>query len=322
MSRSRPDRLRVIEPGVTYLVTKKTTDDLFLIVPSEVVNEILTYTLVLMSCRYGVLVHGYCFMSNHLHLLVTDVRAELPSFMQQFLSQTSKALQVATGVERPIWNSEPYSAIALLDLDAAERKIVYTLLNPTRAGLTEPTEWPGVTSAGLRFGQVITAKRPKVYFSARYRPESVSMVLAPLPQPFDRFREGGPEEDMSEEDRAAAERESEARIQALLETELEETHRELEAEGKSLAGPERVLKTSRETRGSHPVRNRRPRFATRDPLRLAQALYDRHEFAKKHEKARQRYVSGHHQAVFPPGTYGYHRLLGVRVAKVKGGAAA
>jgi hypothetical protein len=33
------------------------------------------------SKRFGVLVHGYAVLSNHYHLVLTDVHGNLPAFM-------------------------------------------------------------------------------------------------------------------------------------------------------------------------------------------------------------------------------------------------
>lgn len=100
---SRRPRVRCILAGTTYLITKKTNDDMFLLVPSTDVKRILLYALILKALRYGILIHGFCFMSNHFHLVVTDVRGRLPDFMRDFLSDTGKALQIELGEKRQIW---------------------------------------------------------------------------------------------------------------------------------------------------------------------------------------------------------------------------
>ncbi|MGE3164063.1 MAG: hypothetical protein AB7O52_04110 [Planctomycetota bacterium] len=67
-------RLRRVKPGVAYLITKKTSDNLFWLKASPEMNALLLYTLILWARRYGALIHVFCFISNHVHLLVTDVR--------------------------------------------------------------------------------------------------------------------------------------------------------------------------------------------------------------------------------------------------------
>jgi hypothetical protein len=141
-----------------------------------IVNAILLFLLILKATKHGMLIHGFVFLSTHFHLLVTDVEGRLPAFMDEFLSESGKALKVARKTTRRVWSGRRYSATHLLDLDAAERKLAYSLLNPLEAGLTEPEEWPGLTSARFRFGETISAERPEVYFSKK-RPGLVSLIL-------------------------------------------------------------------------------------------------------------------------------------------------
>ena len=272
-------------------------DDLFLIRPSPVVNQVLLYLLILKANRYGLLIHGFCFLSNHFHLVVTDVAGHLPAFMREFLGESSKAIQVATHSDRAIWSRKRYSDVKLLDLDAAERKLVYALLNPSRAGLTSPSDWPGLTSAGLRCGDTIEALRPEMFFS-RKRSECVSASLEPVSLPFESPLE-----------------ESELRIGELLQAGIEECRRGIERRGGRLLGREGVLAASRDRRGRRRVRHLNPRFASRDRGLLAAAVASAREFENDHEEAKQSYIAGQRNVCFPAGTYGYRTLLGVRVAK-------
>ena len=168
--------------GCTYFVTKKTNDDLCWLKPDPEVNVILLYLLILKSKKYGIRLHEFCFLSNHFHLLVTDPNGQLPAFMREFLGESAKALKIALKTDRRIWSGTRYSAVEVLDLDAARRKAAYTLLNPTEAGLTLPGEWAGLTSASFELGDRIEAVRPEGYFSPRYRPDSVSLELEPIPE--------------------------------------------------------------------------------------------------------------------------------------------
>ena len=176
-------RHRRILRGATHLVTKKCTNDLFLILPSRIVNKILKYALFVCAAKYGIIVHGYIFMSNHFHLVVTDPRGRLPDFMRDFLKDTSAALQAATPVDQPVWDRRRYDSTHLLDLDAAMRKLVYVDLNSSRAGLTRPEEWPGLTSMTEKVGVPLYAERPNVYFSKR-RPDVAECRLVPLSETF------------------------------------------------------------------------------------------------------------------------------------------
>ncbi|MGE3166314.1 MAG: hypothetical protein AB7O52_15515 [Planctomycetota bacterium] len=48
---------------------------------------------------------------------------------------------------------------------------------------------------------------------------------------------------------------------------------------------------------------------------LASRIAEKRQFESDHERARRRYIAGHTRTAFPPGTYGYRVLLGVRVGR-------
>ncbi|MEM7166374.1 MAG: hypothetical protein AAF581_12980 [Planctomycetota bacterium] len=292
-------RHRRIELGSTYLVTQKCREHRCLITPSVITNQVLLYLLALKAARYGIWVHGFCFMSNHFHLVVTDPHGQLPVFMGTFLSESSKALQVALRISGPIWNRRRYSATQLLDLDAAERELAYTITNPTNAELTTPNDWPGLSSVHYEVSDTITAKRPPMYFSKRYRPDEVSIDLVPLGQAY-----------VLGDDTASA-----RAVERLVSDRCELISDKLKREGKALAGAEKVLRTSRQSKGNHPLGGLNPRFASRNKQLLAAAIAESYEFELLFAKARDRYISGQTRVVFPPGTYGYRQQLGVRVLR-------
>ena len=302
---------REVRKHTTYLITKKCADDLFLTRPSQSINQTLLYLLLLKARRYGLLIHGYCFLSNHFHLVLTDVHGRLPSFMREFLGESSKAVQVITRGDRAIWSRKRYSAVELLDLDAAERKLTYTLLNPTRAGLTRPEDWPGLTSAIVATGSTVIVERPDAYFSAK-RPRSVELALTPLTAGF-QTRVCAPGKTGSAQQRAAAEEASNQRVRERTHSELEDCLTKLKRAGRALRGSKAVLRASRDSRGQRRVRHLRPRFASRDAEVIAGAIRRSKRFEADHEKARRRYVAGEQLVQFPAGTYGYRVLLGVRV---------
>ncbi|MCK5797667.1 MAG: transposase [Deltaproteobacteria bacterium] len=73
---------RPIEKGATYLLTRRCFQRQFLLAPSALTNQIVTYCLGIAAERYGIDLHAFCFMSTHYHLVATDPRGELPEFMR------------------------------------------------------------------------------------------------------------------------------------------------------------------------------------------------------------------------------------------------
>ena len=264
-------------------------------------------------------------MSNHIHLVVTDVRGTLPKFMREFLSESGKAIKVATGTTCRIWSPERYSAVELLDRDAALRAISYCQTNPTEAGLTLPRDWPGLTSAMHKFGDALTAIKPKFYFGAN-RPESVTCRLSPLPESIGHLKQQTADtKRRNTEAELLAYREECALLQENIEKRVAESVDEIlrkrrERGRPKLAGREAVLAAPRSKRGNHPFRGIDPKFATRNPELMKQAIAEYKAFCREHAEAKESYTAGKENVFFPHGTYGYRELLGVNVRK--GGVAA
>ncbi|ABS26525.1 protein of unknown function DUF1568 [Anaeromyxobacter sp. Fw109-5] len=105
---------RQVLPGTTYLVTRRCAQRQFLLRPSAVVNEVFLYVLAVAAERFGVLVHAFCVLSNHFHLVVTDPDAQLPAFEQYLDSLVARALNASLGRWEAFWAPSSYSAVALV----------------------------------------------------------------------------------------------------------------------------------------------------------------------------------------------------------------
>jgi hypothetical protein len=218
--------------------------------------------------------------------------------MSEYVSETGKALKIVRKSTRRVWSGRCYSATKLLELDAAERKLAYALLNPTEAELTDPAEWPGLTSARFRLGETISATRPDIYFGKK-RCLLASMVLAPLSQAFPSEIESDSAPGAAQGATAPAVDASESRIRDLVEEGRAAIHRRLAKEGRRLAGVARVLRISWTKRSTHPIGELNPLFATRDAELLEAAIEEMRQFEMDHDAAKQRYAAGHHRTLFP-----------------------
>ena len=87
-------------------------------------------------------VNAYCFMPDHLHLVVMGESdsASLPRFMQAFKSLAAR--ETATlGIAKP-WQKGFYDHV-LGDGESIDATALYAFLNPVRAGLVRRVEeWP------------------------------------------------------------------------------------------------------------------------------------------------------------------------------------
>ncbi len=134
---------RQIFPGTTHFVTRRTVQRTFLLRPSPKLNQIFLYCLGCAAERYGIEVHAYCLMSNHMHLVLTDPRGTLPNFMHWLDLFVAKCVNVMLGRWESVWADGSYTPVVLLGDPTIVEKIVYTLNNPVSAGLVRfGAQWP------------------------------------------------------------------------------------------------------------------------------------------------------------------------------------
>ena len=138
---------REILPGTTYLVTRRCTQRQFLLRPSRATNQVFTYCLVVASARFGILMHGYAVLSNHYHLVLTDLHGNLPLFMGWLNKHVAKAINARLGRWENLFDSGKYSAVALEDEGAVRDKLAYTLeKQQTRSLVDFPQRFRGAPS--------------------------------------------------------------------------------------------------------------------------------------------------------------------------------
>lgn len=292
---------RPIIPGVTYLVTRRCAQREFLLRPSPEVNGLFLYLIAEGASRFGILVHAFCVLSNHFHLVATDPHATLPKFMQHVDSLVARALNPILGRSEGFWASNPsYSAVTLTSPPDVLEKAVYTLANPVAAGLVPSgREWPGLWSDPEKLGNgPITVPRPGFFFREKGpMPKTVELELA-VPPGFESiaaFRKALIDQLATHEQSIAA---------------------TMKAEGRPFAGARRVLAqkptdrpTSKKAAGGlHPM------VAGRDKWKRIEALRRLTEFRDAYRAAWAEFRKGVRDVVFPYGTYWLRVTQGVRCA--------
>jgi REP element-mobilizing transposase RayT len=292
---------RRVLPGTTTFVTRRCSERRFFLRPSCATSEIVLYVLALAAQRYGVCVHAFCVLSNHVHLVITDVEGRLPAFMQYFDSLVARAVNAALGRFEGFWAAAgSYSAVEPLDASDVLAKIAYVLANPVAAGLVKRgAEWPGLWTGPEQIGTTtLTARKPKGFFDPKgYLPETVDLELT-VPPCFasgDEFR---------------------AQLAAAL-SELEERHRqELASQGRRFLGAARAMAQSPFARPApgEPRFALSPRIAARDKWKRIEGLFRMKRFEEQYREARARWCSGIRDAVFPVGTYLMRIMHGVQCA--------
>jgi putative transposase len=291
---------RRILKGASYLVTRRTSQRQFLLKPSPMVNAVFGYVLAVAARRYGVLVHAYCVLSNHLHIVVTDPRGGLPLFEQMLDSLVARALNAWYGRWENFFAPSTYSAVTLVTPEDLLEKIAYTLANPVAAGLVEHAHaWPGRWSSPERIGGAPEpVARPEHFFSPDGQlPESEQLRLV-VPPGFsspEAFRDALAERLAAREKAAAL---------------------ELKAQGRRFMGVRRVL-AQRHTdspAAGEPRRGLDPRVAARDKWKRIEALARLTTFLSDYRAALKQYRGGLRDVVFPEGTYLFRVSFGVACA--------
>jgi putative transposase len=275
---------RQILPGRTYLVTRRCLLRHFFLRPGAVVNQVFAYVLALAAQRYGVQVHAFCVLSNHVHLVVSDPHASLPAFQQFLAGLVARALNAHLGRWEYFWAPGTYSAVALGSPQDVIAKAAYTLANPVAAGLVHAGHlWPGLWSAPDSIGTTIRVKRPDHFFDEEgFLQEYVDLELV-VPAGFSSAQE----------------------FRDRLQAELARQEQAARQEIPTFLGVARVRAQSpfARPRPGEPRRQLAPRVAARDKWKRIELLQRLKTFLSDYCEALLVWRQGEVDPVFPAGTY-------------------
>jgi putative transposase len=133
----------------------------FRFLPTAAVVQLRWFVLAVVVRKYGIAVHDVMWLSNHYHLVLTDVHGNLPDFMRELNSLVSRSLNGLRGstgsnIERG------YNIVTPADDEKVVEHCVYSLLNACAAHLVERVrEWTGASSFGLDYGEPVIFERPQ-----------------------------------------------------------------------------------------------------------------------------------------------------------------
>ncbi len=270
--------------GSTYLVSRRCVDRRFLLRPGKVTTQVLGYLLATAAALFGIQVHAYCAMSNHLHLVVTDPNASLPEFLRHLDGLAAKAINALYGRKGYFWDEEEFNATLLDSPEDVFDRLVYVLANPVTAGLVRKgRQWPGLWSAPELMGQTLEFERPTHYFDPDGHTPKVSRLTILAPAGL------GPAELLR------------VRLaDALAAKEREEARKRLSVVGVARVLRQRVLDFPT-TRVTH--RKLKPRFAARDPWRRIELAAQLKTFLAEYREALLAWREKRAPVIFPVGTY-------------------
>ncbi len=282
---------RPIDPGVTYLLTRRCLLRTYLLRPSKELNQIFLYCLAVAAEKYGIEIHAYCVMSNHYHIIATDPHAQLPAFMHWLNEFVAKTVNTLLGRKEVVWSQGPYSAVRLEQAEDVLDKMVYVNVNPVKARLvSDARAWPGLNSLPEDLdGRVVSASRPGLFFRKKgVLPEKAELKLR-IPPALAHIPPG----------------ELIARLRSRIEQRQEDIQREARRMGQPFLGRRGVLDQSPFAASTSQERRERthPRVACKDAVRRKEVLMRIRNFVRAYRKAWERFCNAATDVVFPSGTY-------------------
>jgi len=283
---------RRIIPGMTVMVTRRTLRRTHLLRPDRELNNLFIYCLAFCAKRHGVLIHAAVVMSTHEHLVLTDVRGELPRFLQELHRLLALGIKVLRKWEGAVWDHEKTSIVELRTPQAVLEKMAYVIANPVAAGLVRRAHhWTGLTTRAEQLGEASwTATRPDVYFdkenSGWPKAATLQLALPPVNMNINQVRLVVAAELARAEDAARA---------------------LVHAKGWRFLGHDRLRRLSPYDRAKswEPLRGRNPAFAV--GRGQAQAFFAAvsvlRAFRAAHRAALELWRTGIRDAIFPAGTW-------------------
>jgi putative transposase len=294
---------RRILPGITYLLTRRCIERRFLFTPDpdRHMGRIFGYCLAVASERYGILVHASVTLSNHWHLVVTDVHGNLPEFLRDVHSLIARCVNARHRRCENVWAVRQPSAVHLLDAGAVWDKLVYCLANAVSSWLVASHRaWPGFhTLPGAIAAPAEVYARPPEYFSTRTRlPETATLVITKPPALAH----------LTDDDYVA---QLKRRVAA---KESEFTKRSRDGK-KPFLGIEAVMAQDPHAhpRTPRPYTELNPRVAASDRELRKAHLGLLADFLRLYAKARDKWSKGNRRVRFPRGTYQLHNAHGARL---------
>lgn len=298
---------RRVLPGRTYMLTRRCLERRFMFTPRPdgVLTRIFGYCLALLAARHAIEVHASVALGNHWHLVVTDVKGQLPEFLRDAHSFIARCVNALLGRGENVWAVSQPSVVELLDADAVLDKLVYCLGNAVSSGLVASHRaWPGFhTLPDSLLREPRAYRRPAQYFGRRCKLSDEAELHITKPPALAHL--------------------SDAEYVAQLERRLAARESELQRDAKKRKTPFRGIAAvlaqdplgRPETATPHARNHVNPRVASRDAEARRCHLGLLADFQRLYAAARARWRGGDRDTTFPPGTYQLARLHGVRVAE-------
>lgn len=291
-------RLRQIHPNQLVEITCRIDQGRYLLRPSEDVNRHILGVLGRAQRRARMKIHGFAFMSNHAHYLLSPTSGEqLIRFMQYLQTNLSKEIQILQKWDGRVWGPR-YQSIPVSDEDEAQiGRLRYLLAHGVKENLVKRVrDWPGVHCArALLDGEPLEGiwiDRTKLGELRRRgkdpdaATETETVVLSPLPC----------WKDLTEE-------EARQQVAALVEAIEQDAAERRAADGTRVPGRRAILRNHPHHAPQDLARSPARRFhtATQQAWQALQNAYI--EFVAQFREAAKLLRQGMRSPPFPPGSF-------------------
>lgn len=130
-------------------VTCRTIQGRLLLRPSPILTELTLGVLARAARLYPVEIHGYAFLSNHFHLMLTVESAQrLAAFMNYLNSNLAREAGRLIRWQEKFWGRRYQAILVTAEEGAQVDRLRYLLAHGTKEGLVaSPLEWPGAHCA-------------------------------------------------------------------------------------------------------------------------------------------------------------------------------
>ena len=166
--------------GATWFVTRRVTGRMYLLTPHPKMAATFWYLLGVLAEKHDVALHAIVMLSNHLHYVVTAPEQVISDFMADLHREIARAVNKRFDRSGAMFEDDDPSRVETVGERGAVDKVLYTVMNPVKAGLVSRAElWPGMRwLPGMR---ELTAKRPVSGYDAEMWPDEVTMYFTPPP---------------------------------------------------------------------------------------------------------------------------------------------
>ena len=281
---------------VTYLVTRRTSQRYFRFPPGDDdVEQIFLFCLGYAAKKTGVLVHAWKLMSNHYHIVITDVHGVGPLFWTLLNRNMANLFKRHFGLPEELWNKSETSAVDLNNNDEPELQgviegITYTIGNAQKSGLVRDwREWDGACSMPEDMGgRTVRVKRPSCASPRTILPDEVSFDVVPPPV----------QDDLSPTD-----------IAKLVNEGLDGMQVPEHPVGMAAVRAQGIW-----DRPNTPIQRQRKRAFKGSETRCEVLMVFLAQFHEDHRGAMKKFREGNRDVVFPRGTWKMVQLFGVKTA--------